>query len=207
VPSLGGEGRSTMGEISPKLHLAPRSIRQIVGKHGTPPRTPQSYSRQDFRPPTPNGQRWQRSKEESKYYSFTAVEEEKKTADVDKAVIPSPNISNPAAARAVPSWGESMKTEYRSSPDQDEIERYCSDARFKKEDQIESRASPGKYLSIQEDKGYQSDEAQAVDDIAMSPIPYDREDPVTLLDLPEDILTLPISPCGGPHDGDNPAQS
>jgi len=100
-----------------------------------------------------------------------------------------------------------MKTEYRSSPDQDEIERYCSDARFKKEDQIESRASPGKYLSIQEDKGYQSDEAQAVDDIAMSPIPYDREDPVTLLDLPEDILTLPISPCGGPHDGDNPAQS
>lgn len=53
----------------------------------------------------------------------------------------------------------------------------------------------------------QSEEAQAVDEIAMSPIPYDREDPVTLLDLPDDILALPISPCGGPHDGDDPALS
>lgn len=44
-----------------------------------------------------------------------------------------------------------------------------------------------------------STEAQAVDDIAMSPISYDREDPMTLMDLPDDILALPISPCG-PHD-------
>lgn len=50
----------------------------------------------------------------------------------------------------------------------------------------------------------QSEGAQAVDDIAMSPIPYDREDPMTLLDLPDDLLALPISACG-PHD--DPAMS
>lgn len=36
---------------------------------------------------------------------------------------------------------------------------------------------------------------------AMSPLPFDhREDPTTLMELPENILTLPISPCG-PNDG------
>lgn len=38
-----------------------------------------------------------------------------------------------------------------------------------------------------------------VDEIAMSPIPFDREDPTTLMELPDNILTLPISPCG-PND-------
>lgn len=37
-------------------------------------------------------------------------------------------------------------------------------------------------------------------DIPMSPLPLDhREDPTTLMELPENILSLPISPCG-PHD-------
>jgi len=118
------------------------------------------------------------------------------------------------------SWPEPIKPESRSGPDQDEIERNRTDARFKGEDQIESRASPGSFLPIKEETGNekmydamnedqddQSEDAQAVDDIAMSPIPYDREDPVTLLDLPEDILALPISPCGGPHDEDDPTLS
>lgn len=198
-----------MDKFSPKLQLAPRLNRQMDVKHETPP----SYCRQDFRPPTPNGQRYQRSKEDSSYYRCTSVEEEKKTADVDKAVRPSIVMSNPTAKRAFSLWAESMKTESRSSPDQDEIERNYIDARIKKEDRIESRAGPGECLPIQEngnhdlnqameeDKDDQYEEAQSVDDIAMSPIPYDREDPVTLLDLPEDILALPISPCGGPHDG------
>lgn len=51
------------------------------------------------------------------------------------------------------------------------------------------------------------DEAEAnpadeVDNIAMSPIPFDREDredPTSLMELPENLLFLPISPCG-PHD-------
>ena len=35
--------------------------------------------------------------------------------------------------------------------------------------------------------------------MAMTPIPFDREDPTTLMEVPEDLLKLPISPCG-PHD-------
>lgn len=81
---------------------------------------------------------------------------------------------------------------------------------------MESRTSPGGFVPIKEDdtvtviQGMNSDDddeseaAQAVDDIAMSPIPYDREDPATLLDLPDDILALPISACD-PHD--NPVLS
>lgn len=52
--------------------------------------------------------------------------------------------------------------------------------------------------------------ADEMDDISMwpspspspSPIPFDRgrrEDPTTLMELPENLLSLPISPCG-PHD-------
>jgi hypothetical protein len=43
----------------------------------------------------------------------------------------------------------------------------------------------------------------AVEDIVMSSIPFGREDPMTLMSLPENILTLPISPCGP---NDNPAK-
>lgn len=44
-------------------------------------------------------------------------------------------------------------------------------------------------------------EAPAVDDIQISPIPFQQggEDPTTLMELPENILCLPISPCG-PND-------
>jgi hypothetical protein len=37
------------------------------------------------------------------------------------------------------------------------------------------------------------------DDYSFSPLPFEREDPTTLMDLPDDILHLPISSCG-PHD-------
>ena len=76
-------------------------------------------------------------------------------------------------------------------------------------EKIESRASPvgfeheGK-LTMKDDD--QSEEVQDVDDIPMSPIPYDREDPMTLMELPDDLLNLPLSSCG-PHDNptdDNP---
>lgn len=100
-----------------------------------------------------------------------------------------------------------MKTESRSSPDQEQMERESSGVGIQKEDESESRASPGGFLPKEEKKGEESvkeededsESAQAVDDIAMSPISYDREDPMTLMDLPDDILALPISPCG-PHD-------
>lgn len=39
----------------------------------------------------------------------------------------------------------------------------------------------------------------AADDYSLSPLPFEREDPTTLMELPDDILHLPISSCG-PHD-------
>jgi len=139
------------------------------------------------------------------------VEEEKKSSDVEKLVRSQQllgEILSPKAKTA--SRPEPMKTESRSSPDQEEIERECFGNGTKKKDKSESRASPGDFLPLKkgaseanqeavEGDDDQSEEAQAVDDIAMSPISYDREDPVTLMDLPDDILALPISPCG-PHD-------
>ena len=39
----------------------------------------------------------------------------------------------------------------------------------------------------------------ADDDYSLSPLPFEREDPSTLMELPDDILHMPISSCG-PHD-------
>ncbi|CAB9511726.1 Nitrilase family, member 2 [Seminavis robusta] len=39
----------------------------------------------------------------------------------------------------------------------------------------------------------------ADDEYDFSPLPFEREDPTTLMELPDDILHLPISSCG-PHD-------
>ena len=45
-----------------------------------------------------------------------------------------------------------------------------------------------------------TDAPEQVEDIAMSPIPLDREDPETLMQVPEDILTLPLSACDANED-------
>lgn len=86
--------------------------------------------------------------------------------------------------------------------------RECTSSPLKsKEVDDGNRASPDVLLEEdpigqKEDEMYPFDGTEsdpAVDDIAMSPIPFDREDPATLMELPEDIMTLPISPCG-PND-------
>lgn len=59
-----------------------------------------------------------------------------------------------------------------------------------------SVASP---TSDQNDVASTADTASQLEDIAMSPLPFDREDPSTLMALPGNILSLPISPCG-PND-------
>lgn len=51
-----------------------------------------------------------------------------------------------------------------------------------------------------------TDAPDQVEDIAMSPIPLDREDPATLMQVPEDILTLPLSACGPNDDPLAPAR-
>lgn len=212
MPCLGGEGKPRTSRFSPKLHLAPRSNRPMVRGSGAPPRPP-SYSPRDFRPPTPVSPRYQRSNEDSSYYHYSHTEEEKKTSDVDKVARyqeSSEDMMGQKTQRSLSSSRpEPMKTESRSSPDQEEIERECIGYGIKNQDKCESRASPGGFHAIHEkdiqqrmkleDDQSESEEAQAVDDIEMSPICYDREDPITLLDLPDDILALPISPCG-PHD-------
>lgn len=44
---------------------------------------------------------------------------------------------------------------------------------------------------------FDEDNPAAEDDIRMSPLPFDgREDPTTLMELPENLLKLPISPVG-----------
>lgn len=44
----------------------------------------------------------------------------------------------------------------------------------------------------------EDDPAESVDNIRMSPLPYDydEEDPTTLMELPDNLLKLPISPVG-----------
>ena len=49
---------------------------------------------------------------------------------------------------------------------------------------------------------YPSDEEQDPANERMSPLPFDQhEDPSSLMELPDNILSLPISPCG-PNDGE-----
>mmetsp|Transcript_6731 Transcript_6731/g.16431 ORF Transcript_6731/g.16431 Transcript_6731/m.16431 type:complete len:455 (+) Transcript_6731:328-1692(+) len=205
VPCLGGEGRPSNERFSPKLHLAPRSNRPLVRESGTPPRPP-TYSPQDFRPPK-SPRYHHRPNENSSYYNRSSVEEEKKTSESDKIVraqTSSGSMLNPRPTRALSSTRpEPLKTESRASPFQGEIEReYSGDGDMKEED-CEHRASPlfeeNKMNESLKQEDDQSEEAQAVDDIAMSPISYDREDPMTLMDLPDNILDLPISALG-PHD-------
>lgn len=166
--------------------------------------------------------KYHRSGEDTRYYRRTTVEEEKKTSDMgDRIIRPSGDPSNPAVSKQEEaSTPEPMETESRSSPDQERIDRGCVGEKIEADRPMESRTSPGGFVPIKEDdavmemQGINSDDdddndedseaAQAVDDIAMSPIPYDREDPATLLDLPDDILALPISACD-PHD--NPVLS
>lgn len=159
----------------------------------------------DFRPP--KSPRYQRSSEDSSYYSRrSSCEEEKKTSDEDKIV-----SSHPSSNERGLSTPEPVKNESRSSPYQEEIERSCVGDKMEKSSNCESRASPVGFMvngheghETAKEEDDQSEEAQAVDDIAMSPISYDREDPMTLMDLPDDLLNLPISACG-PHD--DPAAS
>jgi len=125
-------------------------------------------------------------------------------------------LTNPkvkATNLPVPLRPEPVKSESRSSPDQEEMEsEYVQvGAVNKNKDQSEHRSSPGTFIPIKGDEMNEtmgednnSEEGQPVDDISMSPLPYDHEDPVSLMMLPDDILNLPISPCG-PHD--DPAQA
>jgi hypothetical protein len=119
-------------------------------------------------------------------FDSSPLGEEKKTEDVDEE-----KHDVPPYPLRTGSHTSSMSIKLKP------IETEDSPPKAKKEE--ESRASPGMFsegdVSVD---GTEGDEPP-VDDIAMSPIPFDQEDPTTLMELPENLLSLPISPCG-PND-------
>mmetsp|Transcript_23196 Transcript_23196/g.40815 ORF Transcript_23196/g.40815 Transcript_23196/m.40815 type:complete len:697 (+) Transcript_23196:76-2166(+) len=209
VPSLGVEVKLTSGRYSPTVHLAPRCLATPPRSSETPPRPP-NYARRDFNPPvSPNLQR-SRSKEE-RYYQCSPVEEEKKATalqekDENHAAAAAAGL-RPTVTKSSSSNMEAESEKHDSSPCSSVEQQQERESSEEKEDDSGSRASPALLLSVDENGNVEamraeddgSDNDQAVDDIAMSPIPFDREDPDTLMDLPDNLLTLPISPCG-PND-------
>ena len=104
---------------------------------------------------------------------------------------------NPAKSSSSPCRVDGASREQR-----DEVVKGLDDERVGKRHHSTTttnpRASP---LSARIDVVAQGTEAPTrIEDIAMSPISMDRDDPGSLMELPENLLTLPISPCG-PHDG------
>jgi hypothetical protein len=185
---------------------------------GTPPRASPSDLAPDFAPPFPsprfsrektngreeeleqNGQRKRQDDEDTLMPTFRASQAsppgEEKKIDVNEddnednvfyaAVSAEKNQDSPV--------GVSLKPRpCYSSLEDDEKEK--KDWRTKRS-LFPQEDSPGK------GKGHgchDAEENQSVEDIDMSPIPFDREDPTTLMELPENILMLPISPFG-PND-------
>ena len=104
---------------------------------------------------------------------------------------------NPAKASSSPRGVDSASREQR-----DEVVEGLEDERVGKRPLSTTASNPrASPLSARIDVVAQGTEAPArIEDIAMSPISMDRDDPGSLMELPENLLTLPISPCG-PHDG------
>jgi hypothetical protein len=63
--------------------------------------------------------------------------------------------------------------------------------------------SPIRQKASRDSDEYPFDEVNpAADDVSVSPLPFDQEEPTSFLDLPDNLLQLPISPCG-PQDNDD----
>jgi hypothetical protein len=189
------------------------------------PRPPTQSRQQAFSPPISPSLHRSKSKEERILECSPIAEEINLTDHCEKedtedktekvVVIPYPSISNSSDSSVkldVPPKLESLDAGRDSVPPQELQQRDSSENEFKLEDLSEMRASPGLLLSVDEDGNVEAmpqnddDDAKSedqehndVEDIQMSPIAYDREDPISLMDLPENLLSLPISPCG-PND-------
>lgn len=201
VPALGGETNDSMPT---RVLLAPRSRRQI-GNH---PTRPPKYQASDFAPPpsssrlsreaisveTATGQRiytgreFERSDLTQPFRESEAspVNEEKKSDDnkvnSTDSTIPKPDgIFLPSAFLLKP--------------------RRCSPYSQGNEDEMKSIESP-KIEPLETSSNATTEkfaEKAAIDSVVMSPV---RENPKTLMEVPENILTLPISPFGPNDDPD-----
>lgn len=213
VPSLGGEGRPhPMSSMSSRVMLSPRS-RASYGE--TPPRPPTSSSR-DFAPPQPSPRfrrirrreeryphEWER---EDSYRASPPGEEKKMDEDrlesTEESRVPYPSLAESSSQISLKLNPRKISSASHADDGKDEegdenlVDRSTPVTARSSPVSI-ARASP---VSARISIVVAGTEASAkVDEIAMSPIPFDREDPTTLMELPDNILTLPISPCG-PND-------
>ncbi|KAG7367074.1 hypothetical protein IV203_029744 [Nitzschia inconspicua] len=237
VPSLGGSKSFDGERFSPKVHLTPRMKPIPSRSMETPPRPPAHYRHRAFSPPTSPHLRRPKSKE-GRILECSPIEEEKKSPELNERMeddvqakeakkaddVPQKNEKNHAVSeKKTPSNSSNFALkrdnlpkldnsdgEEKSNAREDIQQRDSSEIDFKVDDLHETRASPGLFLSIDDDGNVEAmprvdydDENQYVEDIAMSPLAYDREDPITLMDLPDNLLSLPISPCG-PNDDPQP---
>ena len=181
--------------------------------------------RRDFNPPTSPTLRKSKSKEERqlqcspvKEEKTSEVVEEKKESD-EAAVVPYPSVTKVSqpTIKSDPTLGIEPVVKMDESDPVEEIQQRDSSEEDEKMDETELRASPGLYLSVDENGNVEASmsqddeeikvelheeikaETQQVADIPMSPLPFEQEDPVSLMDLPANLLCLPISPCG-PND-------
>jgi hypothetical protein len=147
------------------------------------------------------------------------MEEEKKSAEPaeekaekkEAAVVPYPSVTKVSrpTIKSDPTMGLEPVVEMEGMNASEELQQRDSSEEDEKMDSTELRASPCFFLSIDENGNVEASmsqddddnksEPEQVGDIAMSPLPYDHEDPVSLMDLPANLLCLPISPCG-PND-------
>lgn len=217
VPSLASESRyHSRPAMSSRVMLPPR--RSLHGE--MPPRPPTSSSR-DFAPPPPaprfrcirrredNSPTWERER----LCPGSPMDEEKKLEhDADDRSheenrVPYPSIVNssshltlklnPTKASSSPRCVESANREQG-----EEDVKGFDEERMRQRSHFESATNPSASpLSARIDVVAHGTEAPTrIEDIAMSPISMDRDDPGSLMELPDNLLTLPISPCG-PHDG------
>eukprot|EP00339_Tiarina_fusa_P013233 CAMPEP_0117068934 /NCGR_PEP_ID=MMETSP0472-20121206/48319_1 /TAXON_ID=693140 ORGANISM="Tiarina fusus, Strain LIS" /NCGR_SAMPLE_ID=MMETSP0472 /ASSEMBLY_ACC=CAM_ASM_000603 /LENGTH=706 /DNA_ID=CAMNT_0004791209 /DNA_START=33 /DNA_END=2153 /DNA_ORIENTATION=+ len=216
VPALGGEGNPHVSS-SPRLMLSPRSHPSAYNqmpprppsyphKEFMPPPSQPSFSSDDFSPPPPSP----RYRQSSRHYPYgsapeetnrsprsSPVEEKKSDAgekeeesyhppDRAPSSVPLGSLSNTRDRR---SPSTCMDKDMGEEKNRSKQERRTDEARPKDDEMYP-------YNATKDDDDPAADDNNSVDDIQMSPIPLDREDPSTLMELPENIMILPISPCG-----------
>ncbi|KAL3940707.1 MAG: hypothetical protein SGBAC_004803 [Bacillariaceae sp.] len=197
VPALGGE---TSDAMPTRVLLAPRSRRQIENTPSRPPRCHAS----DFAPPPPSprmsreaiqvdSEKVQIMHSESKRndlaHAFrqsqsSPIGEEKKTDDSK------PSATDPSHRNQNESFlplAFSLRAR-RCSPYSQDNKEELKKTNFPKLEPLETPSTPTQ-------SEFTTEPTEAGN--AMSPV---RENPKTLMEVPENILTLPISPFG-PNDG------
>ena len=217
VPVLGGERKGSPPPLSPHRDLSlGRGQRSLYGSE-TPPRPPGTVPR-EFTPPLPRRRIHRHGSPCGRYETASRMQspmKEKqpstKGGDDDSDDEPFPSLLESSCSSASKHFEE--QDERRSSPG---MVASSSVSNVQNEDQKELRTSPSMFDRKAFERGKDRSstsldgggEVLAMDDISMSPIPFDRDelveekervDPTTLMALPENILKLPISPFG-PHD-------